>query len=188
MTLRHIGLISILLISSAFATTASGSEIEEDFVTIEPPGRLTPATVYLPVVLSGSQDPVLAYRQALVALVNQERLKQGLAPLRLEQRLTQAATGHSWDMALNNFVGHVGSDGSEPPDRLERVGYPVGPWGETVAAGQPDPRAVLEAWKTSPPHWAILMGSYAEIGIGYAFSVESTFYHFWTVDVSVPSP
>lgn len=65
-----------------------------------------PATVSL----AATATPTAA--QQVLALVSSERAVAGRRPVRLDDRLTSAATKHSQDMARNDFFGHVGPDGS----------------------------------------------------------------------------
>jgi uncharacterized protein YkwD len=57
--------------------------------------------------------------------------------------VAQAAQIHSDDMARSGVMQHAGSDGSRAGDRLTRVGFRWGAWGEAVAAGQPTPDDVI---------------------------------------------
>jgi uncharacterized YkwD family protein len=107
--------------------------------------------------------------QEVVNLVNQERRRAGLSPLRIHSRLNAAAQAHSNDMARNNFMSHTGSDGSSPFDRMKRYGYNYRWAGENVAAGQSSPQDVMRSWMNSPGHRKnILNGNFRDIGVGYA--------------------
>jgi uncharacterized protein YkwD len=44
-------------------------------------------------------------------------------PLAWNAQLSQAAQGHSQDMATNQFQSHTGSDGSSPTQRIQSAGY-----------------------------------------------------------------
>ncbi len=126
----------------------------------------------------------------LVELVNQERGKNGLAPLNLNPQLIQSAQGHSQDMADHNFMGHNGSDGSSPFDRMQQAGYQFSSAGENVAAGYTTPESVMDGWMNEAPdsnghrghRENILSSNYHDIGIGYAFGQATQFGHYWTQD------
>ena len=146
---------------------------------------------YLPLVTKSpvpTPTPLLNFEQQVIGLINRERAAWGLAPLHVDDRLMRVAQRHSQDMAANNFVSHIGSDGSSPWDRIRREDYPLAAGGETIAAGYPDPSSVVAGWKGSLPHWSILMGEYQDIGVGYAFNASSYFRHYWTADLAVPAP
>lgn len=59
----------------------------------------------------------------LLARTNLYRSQFGLAPLTLNAQLTASAQDHSQDMALNDFIGHQGSDGSSTDQRINQAGY-----------------------------------------------------------------
>jgi uncharacterized protein YkwD len=123
----------------------------------------------------------------LVGLINQERARQALSPLSLDERLREAARCHSQDMATSDFFSHTGSDGSTPADRMRAAGYPLGRGDEVLAANSGDPAVVLTAWMGSLPHRATLMDSeFVHIGVGYAFHSDATYGHYWTVNVALP--
>ncbi|WP_414625148.1 CAP domain-containing protein [Calothrix sp. CCY 0018] len=107
--------------------------------------------------------------QEVVNLVNNERRKAGLSPLRIHSRLNASAQAHSNDMARNNFMSHTGSDGSSMGDRIKRYGYNFRRAAENVAAGQSSPQDVMRSWMNSPGHRKnILNGNFRDIGVGYA--------------------
>jgi uncharacterized protein YkwD len=59
----------------------------------------------------------------VIALINAERVAQGLAAYSVDSRLTAAARVQGSDMACNHFTSHTGSDGSTVRDRVARQGY-----------------------------------------------------------------
>ena len=72
--------------------------------------------------------------EEVLTLVNDERAKAGCQPVRLDARLTAAATKHSQDMAQNNYFSHVSPSGATFVDRIKAEGYPA-PRSENIAAG-----------------------------------------------------
>jgi uncharacterized protein YkwD len=112
-------------------------------------------------------------------LVNTERARAGCDPVRLDDRLTEAAVRHSRDMAENDFVKHVGSDGSTFDQRIRDAGYPS-PRSENIAAGQRTAADVVRSWMSSSGHRRnILDCSAADMGLGRAES-DSRFGVHWT--------
>lgn len=80
--------------------------------------------------------------------------------------LDKASEMHANDMMENNFISHVGSDGSLPTDRLEKVEYNYIYSGENVAKGPPTVAMAMEAFMESPTHCAVLMSPhYTHVGI-----------------------
>jgi uncharacterized protein YkwD len=112
--------------------------------------------------------------RATLCVLNAERDRQGLRPLKLNKRLSKAARGHAGDMVRRNYFSHDSLGGGTFVDRIRRTGYLRGAqrWsvGENLAWGTHDssaPRAVAAMWMNSPGHRAnILNGGFREIGIG----------------------
>ena len=62
-------------------------------------------------------------RRYMLELVNRDRRSMGLGPVELDEGApTQSAERHARDMALNAFLGHWGTDGSVPEQRLTEAG------------------------------------------------------------------
>lgn len=138
-------------------------------------------------VLTSSNDVV----NRMLELVNQQRSEVGLEPLTLNSQLTDAAQTHSQDMADHDFVGHDGSDGSSPFDRMQQAGYHFSTAGENVAAGQSTPEDAIASWMNETPpddghRRNILSPDFREIGIGYAFNDAYQYKHYWTQDFGTP--
>ncbi len=122
-------------------------------------------------------------RQEVLELVNEIRVENGRAALALDIRLAASAQGHSEDMTANNFMAHTGSDGTNPGQRMTAAGYPWSGWSENVAAGQPTPEAVVNAWMNSDGHRAnILRESSEHVGIGYDYESGTNYGHYWTMN------
>jgi uncharacterized protein YkwD len=114
--------------------------------------------------------------RSTLCVLNAERARHGLRPLRLHTRLSRAARGHSQDMARRDYFDHTSPTGTDFVDRVRKAGYLRGArrWqvAENIAWGTGSlstPRAIMKAWMDSPGHRAnILTGSFREIGIGVA--------------------
>jgi uncharacterized protein YkwD len=114
--------------------------------------------------------------QATLCLLNEERGRYGLRPLRLNTRLTAAAQAHSSEMVGRQYFDHVAPSGATPSARVGATGYLTSTraWtvGENIMWGTltlDTPEAAVEAWMHSPGHRAnILYGPYRDIGIGVA--------------------
>ncbi|MFP3896464.1 MAG: CAP domain-containing protein [Anaerolineales bacterium] len=127
------------------------------------------------------------FAQRVIELTNEERIKRGLAPLETSPALMDAARGHSEDMACNDSLSHIGSDDSDPGERISRAGYDWWTYGENIAAGYPSPEDVVNGWMASPDHRTnILNPDYCDIGVGYAYNAKATFCHYWTQVMAVP--
>ncbi|NLE75493.1 MAG: CAP domain-containing protein [Chloroflexi bacterium] len=125
-----------------------------------------------------------SFAQRVVELTNEARVAAGLAPLKVEVSLQAAAQGHAQDMADQDFVSHVGSNGSSLSQRLRNAGFTG--WliaSENVAAGFSSPEAVVQAWLSSPGHRNnLLHPSLREIGVAYVHDPADAygpFNHYW---------
>jgi len=101
-------------------------------------------------------------------------------PLDYSATLERAALSHAQDMAVNDFMGHVGSNGNTPDIRADLAGYPWRSIGENVAAGQTSAEEVVNGWLASPSHCATLMDPrYSETGIAYAQNPDAGHGIYW---------
>jgi uncharacterized protein YkwD len=104
--------------------------------------------------------------EEMVKLVNAERAKEGLKPVKLNAELSAAAQGHAENMAKQQRMDHV-LDGKTPQDRIRVAGYKGTRGTENVASAQQDPEEVMKMWMNSPPHRKnILNPALQEIGVG----------------------
>ena len=120
-------------------------------------------------------------------LINAYRKSKGLKPLKLDTTLTEAAKAHSRDLAKWDRISHYGSDGSNPWDRVKRVGYPAKLAAENVGTGQVSIDEVIKGWQASPGHNKNLLLSDAEhMGIALVQDSRTEFKTFWTLVIGSP--
>ncbi len=130
-------------------------------------------------VVKHRQSSDLSLAEQVVDLTNQERTQNGLEPLAFNTQLAIASRRHARRMARQDFVSHIGLDGSTPSDRAIAAGYPVGA-GENVGAGYDTAEAIVEGWMDSPGHRAnILNADYTEIGVGFFYLRNDTGSENW---------
>jgi len=86
-------------------------------------------------------------------------------------------------------VSHTGSDGSDPSQRLDRVGY-LWIWvGENIAAGQETADEVVPGWLRSPDHLAnILSANAVSAGVAMARNPASEHVTFWVMVYAAADP
>lgn len=107
-----------------------------------------------------------ADEQAMVKLVNDERVKRGLRPLAVSTALTAVARAHAQDMFERGYFSHVAPEGLTPADRLDQAGISYGVMGENQALA-PDLSVAHAGLMNSPGHRANILGaSFRKIGIG----------------------
>ncbi len=124
-----------------------------------------------------SANPESGFATEVLTLVNQHRANAGCTPLKLDARLTQAATAHSQDMARNDYFSHTSRDGRTMEQRIRAAGYPS-PGAENIAMGQSSAQAVVNDWMNSEGHRAnILNCSLVAMGLGTAESAKGL---YWT--------
>ena len=84
--------------------------------------------------------------------INVARAKKGRGPLRVSDKLTQAAARHARDMAEKRYFSHTGSDGSEVGDRVNGEGYGYCLVAENIAKGQGNLIDAMRGWMNSRGH------------------------------------
>jgi uncharacterized protein YkwD len=100
-------------------------------------------------------------------------------------RLTQAATGHSADMARHGYFSHTGRDQREMNDRASAAGYAWSALGENIAAGPDTVAEVMAGWQASEGHCANLMNpAFREVGVACVprpASERGSYDTYWTM-------
>ncbi len=118
----------------------------------------------------------------ILDLVNQERARGGLRPLKFSPRLAVIARGHSYDMAMRHYLAHSSPDGVAPADRISGVGIGYRAVAENIymddyADSADVPRRAMNGWLKSPEHLAnIVSGKFTETGVGIAQSADGSTY------------
>lgn len=102
----------------------------------------------------------------MLELVNRERTKEGLPPVKADPEMTKVARAHSRDMFVRGYFAHDTPEGKTPFDRMRAAGIQFTAAGENLALAQ-----TLEIAHTnlmnSPGHRAnILHPSFGRLGIG----------------------
>ncbi|WZY00017.1 SafA/ExsA family spore coat assembly protein [Bacillus sp. FSL W7-1360] len=119
------------------------------------------------------------FEEEVVRLVNAERAKQGLAPLKNNWELSRVARFKSEDMRDANYFDHTSPTYGSPHKMIKDFGISYRASGENIAAGQVTPQDVFKGWMNSPGHKKnILSPNYTEIGVGYAKG--GSYRHYWT--------
>ena len=82
-------------------------------------------------------------------------------------KLGRAAATHACDMAVHNFFGHAGSNGSHVQARVQAAGYRNCTVAENLAWGYPTAGQIIGGWMGSAGHRAnMLHPRVREMGIG----------------------
>lgn len=122
------------------------------------------------------QGQLSQFEQEVIELTNDERSKQGLAPLQADVELSKVARDKSQDMKERNYFDHTSPTYGSPFDMMRSYGISYQAAGENIARGQQTPQEVVSGWMNSQGHREnILNGNFTHIGVGF---VEQG--NYWT--------
>jgi uncharacterized protein YkwD len=160
--------LAVLTIGSVPALLNAGAE----------PARANPG---LTIPCGPTCQSVSTGAQATLGLINRQRAQNGCGPVVSDDRLAAAAQEHARDILNTGITGHVGSDGSNPDQRIADAGYtPMRAWGEIQYEAENDftsPQAAVDAWMASPGHHAIIVNcSYVDLGLAAVSSGSTVVY------------
>ena len=120
----------------------------------------------------------------LVTMINADRAAVGLAPLRVDARLSAIAHERSASMAAAGQLSHVQPDGRTMVDLIQAAGITWYSAGETIGWNNyptlgDSTRIVNQGWMGSPEHTAIIRSTaYNYVGLGLAISPSGD--RYWT--------
>ncbi|KAF3887966.1 MULTISPECIES: CAP domain-containing protein [Nostocales] len=145
----------------------------------------SPVATSAPQPLSPSNN---SFIQSILDLTNAERLKAGLQPLQLSDKLNNSAQTHVQNMANKDFFNHTDPNGSSVGDRAKASGFQYSAIGENIAAGHSTAQEVFQAWMNSAGHRAnILNPVFQFLGVGYYYLANDTgsvnYNHYWVQDL-----
>jgi uncharacterized protein YkwD len=114
----------------------------------------------------------------LQTLINDARTAAGLPALTVNAQLTTAAKNHAVDMLCNNYLSHLGLDGSKPEDRVRKAGFTASLVLEDLYALHPayggNPQSAFDWWMSDPTSKAdLLNANTTTVGIAYVTSDAS---------------
>jgi len=102
----------------------------------------------------------------MLSMVNAERIKEGLNPVKADPELTEVARRHSIDMFARGYFSHIAPEGKGPFDRMREAGVVFTHAGENLALAQTLDLAHGGLMR-SPGHRAnILRPQFGRLGIG----------------------
>lgn len=116
-----------------------------------------------------------AYIKQVVELVNEERAKEGLAPLEIDEKVQAAAMVRAQE--CEQLFSHTRPNGSSFATALKEQNVSYRGAGENIAWGQKTPQEVVNAWMNSKGHRANIMNpNFTTIGVGYYENARGTDY------------
>lgn len=102
----------------------------------------------------------------MLHLLNAERKRRGLPPLRMDERLRQLARSHARDMLARGYFAHDDPEGRDPFQRMRAAGISYQTAGENLAFA-PSVEVAHAGLMNSPGHRAnILNPKFHRVGIG----------------------
>lgn len=109
-------------------------------------------------------------------LLNADRAKNGLAPLKLNSQLTKLGENYAKDMIQRNFFAHTDPDGKSPFDRMAKAGISYKSAGENLAINTNVTTAETAFMNSSGHRANILNSSYTDVGVGVAYDSKGSAY------------
>jgi len=112
---------------------------------------------------------------ALLEDTNAARQRNGVAPLAIDEKLSEAAFLKAKDMFTAQYWSHTSPDGKSPWYWFGAAGYNYSYAGENLAKNFTTAEGVTNAWLASPEHKAnVLGGQFSQVGFAV---VDGTFDH-----------
>ncbi|MCS5696829.1 CAP domain-containing protein [Desulfofundulus thermocisternus] len=119
---------------------------------------------------AGSVSGLTVDEQQMIQLINQERARYGLAPLKVNMELVKVARLKARDMVEKGYFSHNSPTYGSPFEMMSQFGITYRYAGENLA-GAPTVEMAHNNLMNSPGHRAnILNANYKEIGIGVVSS------------------
>lgn len=129
-------------------------------------------------VIVETDDGMSYIERQIVNLVNVERAKEGLNPLKFSDELSEVADIKAADMRDADYFDHTSPNYGSPFEMMKSFGIDYSGAGENIAMGYPTPEAVMNGWMNSQGHKEnILRDWFEEIGIGYV--TDERGYTYW---------
>ncbi len=139
-----------------------------------------------PIARAAAPDPMLVNR--VVALVNEARQQQGLAPVVINGKLMQVAQAFAEDLASRRTLAHTDAEGRDIGQRFMAADYVYSLANEAVYGGTSSPdEAVATLLSQAGNRDALLNPAAHDVGVGYAFRPDDTanlgLGSYWVIDL-----
>ncbi|MDO5292153.1 MAG: CAP domain-containing protein [bacterium] len=161
------------VVTAAPVETVKPVETKRPVATKKPVATSAPSATKTPVATkkpstdsdNDSGSSISSKASQVLAIVNEERAKQGLSALTTTTALNNAATKRAKEIV--STFSHTRPDGTSGVTVLKEYGISYMAWGENIAYGQKSASAVMDAWMNSDGHRAnILSSKFGKVGIG----------------------
>jgi uncharacterized protein YkwD len=129
-------------------------------------------------VATCSFDENAQFVTQLQTLINDARTAAGLPAMTVNTQLATAAKNHAVDMLCNNYLSHIGLNGSTPEQRVQDAGFTASLVLEDLYALHPayggNPQSAFDWWNNNAASKAdLLNANTTAVGIAYVTSDES---------------
>lgn len=161
---------------------AAGSVVVASVSSIDAPADVDRVAYRLAPPFRPEQTGAERAASEVVGLVNDERTRRGLPILVPHELVGAAAMAHAADMAARRTMVHLGADGSDTGDRLDRAGFAWRDWGEAIGAGFVTPESLFDAWMASATDRTHVLSEQIYIGVGVAATPDGVPY--WVLVVA----
>lgn len=116
-----------------------------------------------------------------------DRVFPGVAPLRWQPQLVEAAQRYAAELSRRGTLSHTGASGSTLAQRLGDARYAMLAAGENLASGPDSVTAALELWIGSPGHCANLMSAdFTEVGLACDIRDDPRAAPYWVMELARP--
>jgi len=142
-----------------------------------------------PVACTGT--PNEAFITQMQTLINDERAKNNLPALTVNEKLVASVNAYASDMLCHNYLSPIGLDGSTAKSRAAVQGYSASVIAENYYALQPaygiTPQFTFNWWMKNPEYSAnILNPNVTEMGVTYTSNESTLFGAYFVVVVAAP--
>lgn len=141
----------------------------------KPTRLLKLALFFVTSLLLGEACFASAQELEIVNMVNQQRIKAGVKPLKVNDKLMSAARTHSHAMAKSGIMSH--DLNGNPSSRVKKEGYYAQMVGENIGhAGSPT--QMVQLWMKSHHHKQNILNPYfTSTGVGITTAADGTKYY-----------
>ncbi len=127
------------------------------------------------------------FRKRMETLLNQLRARGGVAAVKADSKLTQAASLHAKDMEAREYFGHASPEGTGADWRVTQQSYSYATLAENIAHGQSSATEAFSSWLNSNSHRAnMVLEKHTHYGFGWAEDTKEPGHFFWVLVLASP--
>jgi Cysteine-rich secretory protein family len=138
-----------------------------------------------PVALAADPRELDTHERWMVGAINDARQAHGLPRLLVSRSLTRAAADYAEYQRVRRYWAHIDQEGRYPWQRAMAAGWPDASAREVLVKAPEGADVAFESWRSSPPHWQILMSPLVD-HVGMAR--DAVAHYYWVGLVAGPCP